>query len=112
MSLEADKRDTILKDNDTFHSDSDILKKDCLLCRLTGSLGLLGISAYVFFNATKQPRRTNKVFLNFLGSGKISTSFLLYSRSFQVVSNYIIRLCSLKFRQQSLYIFFKLLHLE
>ena len=44
-------------------------KKDCLLCKLTGSLGLLGISAYIFFNASKHQKRPNKIFLNLLGSG-------------------------------------------
>jgi hypothetical protein len=87
MSLEAGSSSgDILKGSDTLHRDT---KKDCLLCRLTGSVGLLGISAYVFFHAAKQPRRSNKAFLNFLGSGKASPILLLFSFSFsQVLSNF------------------------
>jgi hypothetical protein len=44
-------------------------KKDCVLCKITGSLGLLGISAYVFYNAAKHTKRSNRVVLNFIGSG-------------------------------------------
>ncbi len=49
--------------------------EDCILCRLTGSLGSLAMSVYVFYNASKHAKPANRIFLNVLGTG--SSSFHL-----------------------------------
>lgn len=46
-------------------------KKDCMACKLTGSVGLLIISAYLFSTARKQTNKSNRVVTNLLGSGRV-----------------------------------------
>ena len=44
--------------------------QDCLACRLIGSAGMFGISVYVFMEAFKHAKKTNRLFLNTLGTGR------------------------------------------
>jgi hypothetical protein len=44
--------------------------KDCLGCKITGTIGLFSISVYIFSNARHYKQFGNKIFLNILGSGK------------------------------------------
>ena len=44
--------------------------KDCLECKITGTIGLFAISVYIFSNTRKNKQFGNKIFLNILGSGK------------------------------------------
>ena len=54
------------------------LKRDCLACRLTGTIGLFGISAYMFMNASKQKTRFNRILINSLASGITFDFFLIF----------------------------------
>lgn len=45
------------------------LKKDCLACKLTGTVGLFGISVYMFLNASKQKTPFNRILINTLATG-------------------------------------------
>jgi len=45
--------------------------QDCLACRLIGTVGMFGISVYVFMEAFKHPKKTNRLFLNTLGTGRL-----------------------------------------
>ncbi len=47
-------------------------KKDCLACRIVGSGGMFAIATYVFMNARKNQNKLNRLFINLVGSGKIS----------------------------------------
>ena len=44
--------------------------KDCLACKLTGSIGLFLISGYIYYHGRKQSSRLNRFFYNSLGTGK------------------------------------------
>ena len=45
------------------------LNKDCLACKITGSVGLFCASIYCFVNARKQTSAFNKNFINVIASG-------------------------------------------
>lgn len=51
--------------------------KDCLACKLTGTIGLFGISVYMFVNARKQKTQLNKTIINSLATGKLVVFSLL-----------------------------------
>ena len=64
-------------------------KKDCILCKLTGSIGLFGISTYLFYNSTKITNKLNKNFVNAIATGisnkKKQASSFLYINGFHLI---------------------------
>lgn len=44
--------------------------KDCLSCKIIGSSSLVGISAYIFYNARVHKLPSNKLILSLLGTGE------------------------------------------
>jgi hypothetical protein len=44
--------------------------KECFSCKLIGSSSLVGISAYIFYNAKQHTLLKNKLILNLLGTGE------------------------------------------
>ncbi len=54
------------------NSNNNNTGQDCILCRITGSVGMFGISVYVFMEAFKHTKKTNRLFLNTLGTGRSS----------------------------------------
>lgn len=52
-------------------SESRKKKEDCLVCRVTGSIGLFFISVYTFANVRKQTSLTNKRIVSLIGAGKL-----------------------------------------
>ena len=59
----------------------DTKDKDCLACRIIGTVGLFGISVYVFMDAFKHPKKSNRIFLNTLGTGR----FLIFKEKLSTV---------------------------
>ncbi len=51
------------------------LKKDCLSCRVTGTLGLFGIAVYMFAQGRKHTKPVNKIIINSLASGIFFVGF-------------------------------------
>lgn len=51
-------------------------KKDCILCKITGSCGLLAISGYLFSNSIKITNKFNKNFVNVIATGIRYLNFL------------------------------------
>jgi hypothetical protein len=49
--------------------------KDCLACKLTGTIGLFGISVYMFLNARNQKTKLNKTIISSLATGKLVVFF-------------------------------------
>lgn len=47
----------------------EVRNKDCLACKLIGTVGLFGISAKVFYDAASHSTRVNRVIMNSIGAG-------------------------------------------
>jgi hypothetical protein len=50
----------------------EISSKDCLACRTIGTLGLLGISMYLFRNGSMHIKAHNRLVIHACGTGKIN----------------------------------------
>lgn len=49
----------------------EVRNKDCLACKLIGTVGMFGISAKVFYDAASHSSRFNRVIMNSIGAGTI-----------------------------------------
>jgi hypothetical protein len=45
------------------------IHKDCLGCKLVGTIGLFAIAVYVFKDSSKNPKRSSRVLMNTIGTG-------------------------------------------
>lgn len=71
MSKEPVTNKEIIKELNVSLDIEKTKKKDCLACKLTGSIGLFGISVYIFLNARKQKTQFNKTIINCFATGKL-----------------------------------------
>lgn len=67
---------------DPNYTNNNNYNKDCLACKITGSVGMFCASVYCFVNARKQTKAFNRNFINVIASGNLVFFFFLLGVKF------------------------------
>ena len=67
---------------DPNYTNNNNYNKDCLACKITGSVGMFCASVYCFVNARKQTKAFNRNFINVIASGNLVFFFFCWGLNF------------------------------